>query len=90
MFLRNNDPKRFSLSFGFDKIKAPFIVHQGTWDELIKMEWTESLVEKLKNNGNDVGFYSYPKENHNFNRYKTTGNILRERDLEFFRKQLTD
>ncbi len=83
-FLVNNDPKKYSISEGFEKIKAPFIVHQATYDELIKTEWTKSLVEKLKSNGNKVDLYLYSRENHNFNRYKETGEVLRQRDLEFF------
>jgi len=83
-FLVNNDPKKYSISEGFEKIKAPFIVHQATSDELIKTEWTKSLAEKLKSNGNKVDLYLYSRENHNFNRYKETGEVLRQRDLEFF------
>ncbi len=83
-FLVNNDPKKYSISEYFEKIKAPFIVHQATSDELIKTEWTKSLAEKLKSNGNKVDLYLYPRENHNFNRYKETGEVLRQRDLEFF------
>ncbi len=87
-FSTYNDPKNYSIAQYFNKIKAPFIVHQGEFDEMIKVEWTNSLVKELKNNGNEVQLYSYPKENHNFNRYKTTGDILRQRDLEFFKKNL--
>lgn len=88
-FSTYNDPKNYSIAEYFGKIKSTsFIVHQTTSDEMIKVEWTKSLVEKLKSNGNNVDFFLYPKENHNFNRYKTTGDTLRQRDLEFFRKNL--
>lgn len=87
-FIRGNDPQKYSISEYLDKIRAPFIIHQATADELIKTEWTRSLVEKLKSNGNNVDLYFYSKENHNFNRYKTTGDVLRKRDLEFFEKWL--
>ena len=87
-FLINNDPKKYSITEYFDRIKAPFIIHQATTDELIKPEWTKKLAERLKNYGNSVDFYQYPRENHNFNRYEETGDILRERDLEFFNKYL--
>ena len=83
-FLINNDPKKYSVSEYFEKIKAPFIIHQATSDELIKTEWTKSLAEKLKGSGNKVDLYLYSRENHNFNRYEETGEILRQRDLEFF------
>lgn len=87
-FLILNDPKKFSLSPYLSKIKPPFIVHQATTDPEIKKLWTDSLVNKLKNQGLDVAYFTYSKENHNFNRYKTTGDLLRQRDLEFFRKWL--
>ena len=88
LFLKNNDPKRFSISPYFNRIKGAFIVHQGTADELIKLSWTQTLVDSLKKQGSEVSFYHYKGENHNFNWYKTTGDTLRQRDLTFFRKYL--
>jgi len=88
-FLKSNDPQKYSITEYFDKIKSPFIIHQGTSDELIKMDWTKSLVQRLKDQGLSVDFYTYRGENHNFNRYKTTGDLLRQRDLEFFKKLLS-
>lgn len=87
-FLILNDPKEFSIGPYLSKIISPFIVHQAITDEYIEKKWTDNLVNKLKNQGLKVDYYLYPKENHNFNRYKETGETLRERDLEFFRKQL--
>lgn len=87
-FLTYNDPKKYSISEYFEKVKSPFIVHQGAWDELIKVDWTKNLVGKLKSQGLSVDLYLYQKENHNFNRYEATGDLLRQRDLEFFQKYL--
>lgn len=87
-FLEYNDPKKYSISEYFDKIKSPFIIHQATADELIKMQWTKNLVQNLKNQGLSVDFYAYKGENHNFNYYKDTGELLRQRDLEFFNRYL--
>lgn len=86
-FKKDNDPKKYSISEYFTKIKAPFIVHQATADELIKTQWTKDLVKKLQDQGNEVSLFFY-SENHNFNRYEATGEILRQRDLEFFKKWL--
>lgn len=89
-FSTYNDPKKYSIAEYFSKIKTTsFIIHQATRDEMIKVEWTNSLVKELKNQGNTVSLYSYKGENHNFNYYKTTGDLLRQRDLEFFKKNLT-
>lgn len=87
-FLKNNDPKKYSISDNFDKIKSSFIIHQAITDELIKPQWTRNLVDKLRSLKLEVNYFEYPKENHNFNRYKTTGEVLRQRDLEFFKKWL--
>lgn len=87
-FLTYNNPRDFSISEYFNQIKSPFIIHQGTSDELIKTEWTQDLVQNLRNQSLLVDFYTYRGENHNFNYYKTTGETLRQRDLEFFKKWL--
>lgn len=87
-FVKENDPKKYSISEYLGKIKAPFIVHQATNDELINPPWTKNLVEKLRSLGLTVDYYQYSRENHNFNRYETTGEVLRQRDLEFFNKYL--
>lgn len=87
-FEKDNDPKKYSISEYFSKIKAPFIIHHATTDELIKTQWTKDLVKKLQDQGNEVSLYFYSKENHNFNRYEATGDTLRQRDLEFFKKWL--
>jgi len=87
-FLKENDPRKFSITEYFSSIKSPFIIHQATADEMIKVEWTKNLVDNLKKQNLVVDFYLYPKENHNFNRYKNTGDLLRQRDLDFFKKQL--
>lgn len=87
-FLILNDPKKFSVRPYISKLKSNFIIHQGMADSDINPQWTQSLLDELKNAGLSVEYFTYPKENHNFNRYKTTGEVLRQRDLEFFTKQL--
>lgn len=89
-FSLENDPKEYSIAEYFNKIKAPFIIHQGKADALIETSWTQNLVNKLKTVGNEVDFYLYSGENHNFNYYTDTGDKLRLRDLEFFQKELKD
>jgi dipeptidyl aminopeptidase/acylaminoacyl peptidase len=87
-FSLKNDPKEYSISECLNRIKTPFIIHQGKADALIKTSWTDTLVKELKKTGNQVSYYLYPGENHNFNYYDDTGDILRQRDLEFFQKEL--
>jgi dienelactone hydrolase len=83
-----NDPKSYSIAEYWDRITSPFIIHQGTADELIETQWTKNLVSNLKKRMLEVNYYEYKAENHNFNLNKTTANILRQRDLEFFKSKL--
>lgn len=87
-FRQKNDPKLYSISEYWDKIYAPFIIHQGTADEMIQAQWTRDLVNNLKKRMCEVNYYEYPGENHNFNRYPKTGETLRNRDLKFFTEKL--
>jgi dienelactone hydrolase len=87
-FSLENNPKDYSIAEYFSFINAPFIVHQGGSDPLIKTNWTQDLVKELKAAGNQVDYYFYKGENHNFNFYPETGDKLRQRDLEFFKKEL--
>lgn len=87
-FLKENDPKEYSIANFFPKITSPFIIHQAENDEMIKTKWTDNLVNQLRSQGLSVEYYLYPKENHNFNRFPKTGDLLRARDLVFFEKYL--
>jgi len=87
-FSKENDPKKYSISEYFSRIKAPVIIHQGMADELIKTSWTQNLVNQLKSQGLGVEYYSYPGLNHNFNNIKNAAEILRQRDAEFFKNKL--
>jgi len=87
-FSKTNDPRKYSILEYLSRIKAPFIIHQGGADTLIKTEWTETLVEKLRSYGLQADYYFYKGENHNFNNFKKTGEELRKKDLLFFQKYL--
>lgn len=87
-FSLENNPKEYSIAEYFNKIEAPFIIHQGGADALIKTSWTENLVKELEKSGNKVTYHFYSRENHNFNYYEDTGEKIRQRDLEFFNSKL--
>jgi len=89
-FRQTNNPKLYSISEYWDRIYAPFIIHQGTADEMIQTQWTKDLVDNLKKRMCEVNYYEYPGENHNFNHNPKTGETLRERDLKFFTEKLKD
>lgn len=85
-FKEEYDPLQYSMTTYLEEIKAPLIIHQGTADEAIPLEWTEDLVKQLRNLNTEVTYYQYPGENHNF--HYGGAPIARNRDLNFFKKSL--
>jgi dienelactone hydrolase len=85
-FEEKYDPSFYSTTTYLNLIKAPLIIHQGTADEAIPLEWTENLIGELKKLDKEVTYYQYPGENHNFN--FGSAPLARERDLNFFLKML--
>jgi len=66
----------------FDLIDVPVLVHHGTADHIIPLEWSTSLIEAFDKKQVDYTFYEYPGEDHNISvsYYK-----VMDRDMEFFR-----
>lgn len=85
-FEKEYDSSKYSITNYFDSIDAPLIIHQGTADEAIPKEWTDTLVDKLRSLEKDVSYFVYPEENHNFTRGSAPQ--ARYRDLAFFRRKL--
>jgi len=85
-FEKEYDVSKYSITTYFNKINTPLIIHQGMVDEAIPLEWTDELVNQLKNLEKEVAFYQYSGENHNFTR--GSASQVRKRDLEFFKKSL--
>ncbi|MCX6725949.1 MAG: prolyl oligopeptidase family serine peptidase [Candidatus Shapirobacteria bacterium] len=84
-FVSLYDPKKYSIDNYWSDISAPLQVHQGTADEYIKTEWTDTFVQTLKDLGKSVTYYKYPKNDHNFSRDWDT---VVQRDLKFFKNNL--
>ncbi len=76
---------KFSLDLYFDKIKAPIQLHQGTNDDAVPLEWSNSLSKTLKSKEVDINYYVYPGADHNL---QPGWDIVIQRDLEFFKKNL--
>ena len=84
-FEKDYNPKEFSITEYFEKINAPVQVHLGTRDEYIKEEWIEEFVDKLKSLGKKISYFQYSKNNHQLSQ---DWDLVVQRDLEFFRKNL--
>jgi len=84
-FLSLYDSKYYSIDHYWSDIKAPLQVHQGTADEYIHTEWTDNFVQTLKDLGKNVTYFKYPRNDHNLSR---DWDLVIQRDLEFFKKNL--
>jgi dipeptidyl aminopeptidase/acylaminoacyl peptidase len=82
-FLNLYDSKGFSIDQYWGNIEAPLQVHQGTADEYIHADWTDSFVQTLKDLGKNITYYKYPRNDHNLSR---DWDLVVQRDLEFFKK----
>lgn len=84
-FLKIYDPQLFSIKNYYGDIKTNFQVHQGTSDELIKVDWTNEFIGKMRSQGLEVNYYTYPRNDHNLSR---DWDSVIARDLEFLKKNL--
>jgi dipeptidyl aminopeptidase/acylaminoacyl peptidase len=50
----------------FNNIKAPIMLHHGTADDSVPIEWSDKLAEALKKEKKQVSYYRYPGERHEF------------------------
>jgi dipeptidyl aminopeptidase/acylaminoacyl peptidase len=79
-FWRSIDPTYFV----FD-ILAPVQLHAGGADEEVPVSFSESLYNKMKQEGKTVEFYTYPGSDHNISQ---GFNLAMSRSVDFFDKYL--
>jgi dipeptidyl aminopeptidase/acylaminoacyl peptidase len=75
----------FSARNYFSKVKVPVLLHQGTLDQDVPVEWSRELAELLKNEGKEIIYYEYPGEPHTFINAQP---LVMQRTLEFFDARL--
>lgn len=73
-----------SINF-LDKSTAPVMIHHGTADADVPIEWSKELDEALKKEGKSVSFYIYDGQPHEFTSAWTQ---VMERTTAFFDKQV--
>jgi dipeptidyl aminopeptidase/acylaminoacyl peptidase len=69
----------------FGNIGAPLLIHHGTADDSVPLEWSERAVEELKAAGKEVTLDTYPGERHEFAGAWAT---VMERTANFFDKNV--
>lgn len=75
---------KYSIDNYFDNINAPIELHQGESDEEVPIWWSNELYEMLKEKNKKIDYFTYPGENHNFN--KGSWNTLAFRTLNFYNR----
>lgn len=68
-----------------NKIQAPIILHHGTKDESVPVEWSNKLAGKLKENQKDITYFVYEGEPHEF---AQAWPLVMQRTVGFFDKYL--
>lgn len=81
-FEKDYQIENYSIDKYFDYINAPVQIHQGLSDQEVPYWWSEELVQILKSKNKDVSYFTYPGEDHNFN--KGTWETLATRTLNFY------
>lgn len=75
------DVEKYSIDNYLDRIRAPIELHQGTADDAVPIDWSNTLVKALENKEVDIKYYTYPKADHNL---QPAWNTVVQRNLEFF------
>lgn len=83
-FEENYDVELYSLTNYLDRIKAPLEIHQGTADDAVPVDWTDSLVKNLKEVKLEPKYYKYGGADHNL---QPAWNTVVNRNISFFRER---
>lgn len=65
-----------------DRVQMAVQIHHGSADDVIPVEWSRDLAERLAALGRDVTYYEYPGAGHTF--HNSDYNLFLERNLAFF------
>jgi dienelactone hydrolase len=86
-FEETYDVEKYSLTNYLDWVnkEVKIQIHQGTNDDAVPVDWTNKLVEDLKNIELDIEYYLYSAADHNL---RPTWDLSVERSLNFFRSNL--
>lgn len=84
-FEENHEADKFSFTNYLDRINAPLQIHQGSADDAVPVDWSDSFVKKMRNLGVDLTYFTYPGADHNM---RPGWDTAVARDIDFFRQNL--
>lgn len=79
------DTDLYSITRYLDRIKAPIQLSQGAADDAVPAAWSDTLAKTLKEQGLTINYNKYPGADHQMT---PLWNLVIERDLEFYKKQM--
>jgi dipeptidyl aminopeptidase/acylaminoacyl peptidase len=82
-FEKEYDSKLYSIDNFYNWINAPILLHQGTADTSVKLEWQQTLETKLKGLGKNITLDIRQGNDHNF---KQSWDEVTQMDIKFFKK----
>lgn len=85
-FEEHYDTDRYSLTQYLEYIQAPILLHQGTADDAVPLEWSNEFAQRMETLEKQVTYYTYPGADHNLS---GGWNTVVERDIEFFNSHLS-
>ncbi len=68
-----------------DRIKVPILLHHGTADDSVPIEWSDRLTTALEKADKDITYHVYPGQPHEFT---TSWGQVMQRTVEFFESNL--
>jgi len=85
-FVQKYNPRLYSPPQYVSWLKAPIQLHQGTADDAVPKEWSDTFANTIKNLHKPITYYIYNNEDHNF--AQGSWSTVVARDLQFYRKNL--
>lgn len=79
------DTEKYSLTNYLEKVNAPIQLNQGTFDDAVPTAWSDLLNQTIKDKDKEVIYNLYPGAGHNM---EPSWNVVIQKDLEFFKKNL--
>lgn len=70
-----------------ERVAVPVLIHHGTADESVPLEWSRQLEASLRGHGKDVTLHEYPGQPHEFT---SAWPQVMQRTLDFFNRHVAE